>query len=419
MKNKNMKFGFGMIFLVLTLMVNVSADLNLDNIYFDPAIVSAGDLVDVVVQYSVDSSGDNDRIANEDYTFGIELIPDDSLSEKYVVIEDSVGDDLVGQVFAGQYYNKVFRIRVASNAPVGDYEFELIGRWYYNGQPVSSYESAKFIVPVKKEGVSLRIAGVFVEPSEVRPGDDYVSVRAYVDNSGEKDAKAVEVSLNLPDGFSSSYSDNNRVWVGVVGAGESKEVSFNVDIDDEVSGGVYDFGYTFDFKDSENNDYSYNDSFPFYVKSKPYLEVVDYSGEGSIGGSSKLYVTIKNSGDETAEAVDVRILKQSSQPFDFDVRSDYIGELKPGEEGVAIFDVGVIRSAEEKEYDLKLMIRAKGDSDDGDDNIYTFNRRAKFEVVSSFFNGLFLIGLIGAIGVIGFFVWKKKFSRINFGRKKK
>ncbi len=408
MKNEKMIVFLGMMILVLTLSGNVSAAMQLDDIYFDPAIVAAGDSVDVVIQYSVDSSGDNDRIANEDYTFDVELAGDDSLTDKYVTIMDSEGDNLVGRVFAGQYYNKVFRVKVADNAPVGDYQFELTGRWYFMGRAVSSSESAKFVMPVKKEGISLGVAGFSVQPVEVRPGDDHVVLNAYIENSGEKAAKSVEAVLTLPEGFSASYSDNNRVWVGMLGAGESKAVSFYVDIDDEVVGGVYDFVYSFDFEDSENNDYKSEDVVPFYVKAKPYLEVVGVVGEGSKGSSSKLYVTIKNNGEETAEAVDVRILKQSSQPFDFDVRSDYIGELMPGEEGIAIFDIDVTRSAEKKEYDLKLLIRAKGDSDDGDDNIYTFNRRAKFEVVGSWLNVLFLIGLVGAVGVGGHFTWKKK-----------
>lgn len=417
MENKKMIAVLGMLVLVLLAMGPVSASMQLDNIYFDPAIVAAGDSVDVVVQYSVDSAGSNDRVANEHYTFGVELAGDDSLTEKYVTIVDAAGDSLVGRVFAGQHYNKVFRIKIADNAPVGDYQFELIGRWYFMGSPVSSFESMKFVIPVKKEGISLSVAGFSISPNEVRPGDDYVVLSAYIDNSGEKAAKSVEVRLSLPAGFKASYSDNNRVFAGLIGAGESRVVEFYINVDDKVSGGVYEFEYDFEFKDSENNKYTDHDVVEFYVKPRPYLEVVKVVGEGVKGSSSKMYVTIRNNGNETAESVDVRILKQSSQPFDFDVRSDYIGELMPGEEGVAIFDIDVTRSAEEKEYDLKLIIRAKGDSDDGDDNIYVFNRRAKFNVVSGWLNGLFLMGIVGAGGVGGYFVWKKK-TKVK-GKKKR
>lgn len=406
--NKKIKINFTMSLFVLIFSGLTSASLHLDDIYFDPAIVSAGDNVDIVVQYSVDPSGSNNWIANEDYTFDVKLRGDDTLTEKYVTIVDAEGDNLAGIVFAGQHYNKVFRIKVADNAPVGDYQFELAGQWYRNGIALSSFQTAKFIVPVKKEGVVLGVAGFSVEPSEVRPGDDYVELKAYVDNSGEKAAKSVEVSLDLPEGFSASYSDNNRVWVGQLGAGESRVVSFYVNVAEEVEEGVYDFNYNFEFRDSENNDYVGEDSVEFFVKAKPNIEVIAVEGEGARGSSSKLYVTVKNVGSETAEAVDVRILKQSSQPFDFDVRSDYVGELLPGEEGLAVFDIDVKRSAEKKEYDLKLLIRAKGDSDIGDDNVYVFNRRAKFEVVGSWFNVLLIIGLAGALIVVLNFLWKKK-----------
>lgn len=380
----------------------VSAELQLDDVYFDPAIVSAGDSVDVVVQYSVDSV-DSNKIANEDYTFDVKLTADDTLTKNYVTVMDSSGDDLVGRVFAGQHYNKVFRVKIADNAPVGDYQFELAGQWYFNGRAVDYAQSKKITMFVKKEGVVLGVSSLTTSPAEVRSGDDFVVLNSYVENAGEKAAKSVEVSLILPEGFKPSYSNNNRVWVGVVDAGASKVATFNVNINDSVEGGVYNFTYNFKYRDSENNVYTKEEVIPFYVKSKPLIEVVKTEGSSVGGSSSKLYVTIKNVGKEDAESVDVRILKQSSQPFDFDIRSDYIGELKSGEEGLAIFDLNVVRGAAVKNYDLKLMIRAKGDGDEGDDNIYVFNRRAKFEVVESLFNVLFVSGLLGLLGVLGYF----------------
>ena len=397
----------GMMMLAFSLQF-VSAGLQIDDIYFDPAIVSAGDNVDVVVQYSVNEFGDDNKIANEDYTFDVKLETDDSLSEEYITIVDAKGDSLIGLVFAGQHYNKVFRIKVSDNAPVGEYQFDLIGQWYFNGAAVSTTQSMKFLMDVKKEGIVLGVAGINSEPSSVRAGDDFVELKVFVENAGEKSAKSVEVNLEMPEGFMASYSDNNRVFAGQLNAGESKPIVFNIDVEDSVTEGVYDFIYSFNYKDSNNNDYTKEKIVPFYVRSSPLIEVVSFKGEAAKGSSSKLYVTVRNNGDETAEAVDIRILKQSSQPFDFDVRSDYIGELLPSEEGIAIFDIDVIQGAEIKEYDLKLLIRAKGDSDEGDDNIYVFNDRVKFNVVSNLFNILAIVGALGALGIIGYMLYTKK-----------
>ena len=122
-------------------------------------------------------------------------------------------------------------------------------------------------------------------------------------------------------------------------------------------------------------------------------------------------VYLKNTGTEDAEAVDARLITQSSQPFSFDSRSNYIGELKPGETGKAVFKVKIDKDAEFKEHFLKMLIRAKGDSDKGDENIYTFNRRASIGVEGKESNKLIGIGVIAVIimlGLIAFKIAKRK-----------
>lgn len=152
--------------------------------------------------------------------------------------------------------------------------------------------------------------------------------------------------------------------------------------------------------DTDNNNYQSTITLPFLVKPRPYLEVVSVEGSGLAGGSAKLKVTLKNTGSEDAESVDVRLVKQAAQPFTTDVRSDYLGVIAPGEEATAIFDLNIDRSAEAKVHDLKLIVRAKGDSDTGDDNIYTYNRNAGLEVTGKVKNSFLIFGL-AAIVVIG------------------
>ena len=131
---------------------------------------------------------------------------------------------------------------------------------------------------------------------------------------------------------------------------------------------------------------------------------------------------LKNVGTEDAEAVDARIIKQSSQPFSFDLRSNYVGELEAGETGKAVFEINIDKEAEQKEHNLKLLIRAKGDSDKGDNNIYTFNRRAIIDVNGKKVNpvvGMVIgvqsnggtkavgIGVLLAIVIFGLVIYKK------------
>ena len=404
----NTKINQKLVFTLLSLMLFSALTINfvkadklvLDGITYDPAIITAGDEVDIIIQFHNEVVfGDDDKTENPAYILEVTLEPDDDLTKEYVIIADSKGDNVIGHVYGGQYYNKRFRVKFLNNAPAGNYEFKLKGVYYFEDKPVDPIQYIKFKVPVKKEGIILSVSNIVTLPSEVRPGDDYVKLTTYLENVGEKDAKNVEIVLEGDDDIESSYSDNNRKWVGRVNAGEQKQVTFFVDIDDYARVGVHNITFKMDYMDLDNNKYYKEIILPFLVKERPYLVVTKYSGSGLAGSSGKLKVWVKNIGTESAESVDVRLLKQDSQPFSYDVRSNYIGELEPGEEGLAVFDIKINRDAEIKEHDFKLLIRAKGDSDEGDDNIYTFNRRAKFKVTGIAPNKTKEYGIMAAIAL--------------------
>lgn len=415
-KNKNnifnlMKNVFTVLVLSLTILMTLpesEAYIKLDNVYIDPAIVAAGDEVDVIIQYTTESlSEDSSKVGDEDYSLEVSLSADDSLTKEYIIIQDADGDLTHGSTLAGRTYSKKFRIKVNNNAPAGTYEFKLDAIWYYKGAASTSIQSSRFNIDVKKEGIILDVATIQTTPAQVRPGDNFVKLTGFIENVGEKDAKSVDVRLYAPEGITSSYSNDNRVWAGRVNAGERKEVTFFVDIDENLPAGAHNINFEFDYMDLDDNSYSKSREIPFLVKSRPYLEVVKYEGSMKAGETGQLFVNVKNTGEESAEAVDVRILKQNAQPFDIDVRSDYIGELIPGEEGLAIFDISAKNDAEIKTHDFKILIRSKGDSDEGDDNIYTYNRRAKVEITGKASNKLFAFGAIGLSVLLSIFAAKK------------
>ncbi|MGM5484832.1 MAG: COG1361 S-layer family protein [Nanobdellota archaeon] len=390
-----------MMVLVFAIMATgVDARLVMDNVHYDPAVIASGDEVDIVVRYHHEANSfSDDRINNPDYEFRVTLESDDELTEKFVTLQDTEGNQLGGAIYAGGHYNKKFRVKVNNDAPAGNYEFRLVGQWYENGEPLDSESFIRFRMPVKKEGIILDLSTIETQPAEVRPGDNYVKIVSFVENSGEKDAKSVELDLDLPEGMETSYAGDNRRWVGMVKAGQKKEITSFVDVDDKIEPGRHTLKYDFDYMDLDNNEYSKMTQIPFRIKPRPYLEVTSSDGSSLAGNSGELGITVKNTGTESAESVDVRLLKQNSQPFDFDVRSNYLGELEPGENGTVMFDIDVMRDATIREHDFKVLIRSKGDSDEGDENIYTYARRAEFDVTGEAPNPYLRMGL-GAFALV-------------------
>src|SRR3989338_4481109 len=387
------------IFLFIALFVlsvsMVSANIEVEGISFDPAIIAAGDEVDITVNFR-------------------EFVSPGGASN-------------IGHLFASSdVWKKTFRVKVNNDAVPANYELKLRFQYEKNGVLEGASLVHKFALPVKHEGIVLGITNIVTDPSAIRPGDDFVEVTTYIENSGSKSAKSIEAKLLIPDGLEHSYSDNNRKWVGMLSPNESKQLSFFINIDENADSEQYALDLDLNYEDLDNNDYTKKLSFPLLIKERPNIEVVDVKGDGKAGSKITLEVTLKNIGTEDAEAVDARIIKQSSQPFSFDLRSNYVGELKVGETGKAIFTINIDKEAEQKEHSLKLLIRAKGDSDKGNNDIYTFNRRAIVNVDGKKVNpvvGMVVgvqdngtnkvvgIGIILAIVVAGLVIYKKAKSK--------
>lgn len=394
---KTIKNTIALVFL-LVLLPQTFAALQLNDIQFDPAIIASGDEVDIIVQYEEAGVFDDDKIANTEYTFKVLITPDDDLTKQFVTMLDSEGDQLYGSVYSNQEFSRIFRIKVNQDAPAANYQFKLEGQWYKNDDKIGSPQSVKFNMPVKKEGIVLDVSTIITEPSQLRPGDKFAIIKAHIANTGEKTAKAISLQLQSPDGIKPSYSDNNDKYIAVLQPGQEQEITFSVNINDTITSGAKEFTIKTTYQDSDNNMYQKNLPVTVLIKPRPFLEITKTEGAGRIGSTEQLMVYITNTGEQSAESVDARLIKQYSQPFTIDVRSDFVGEIQPGETAIAVFDVKTESAAVEKNHTFQLVLRAKGDSDEGDDTIYTFNRRAEFPVSGSSPN-LILYGSIG-VGVI-------------------
>lgn len=389
------------IILALLLIPGAFAELRLDDIQFDPAIIASGDEVDIIVQFHQEGLSTTDqRIGNPDYRFGVTLLADDTLTENHILFMDAQGDDLQGIITRGGTYSKRFRVKVLDDAPAGSYEFKLVGQWYRDGVAEAGEQYLRFTMPVKREGIQLAIANVESDPRRVRSGDKDVLLHATVVNTGEKQAKDVRILLTYPEGISSSYADGNSRHLGNVAPGETQGVEFSIDTDRGTPAGTYQIGYLMIYEDTDGNRYETRAFFPFVVKKRPDIIVTAVAGEGRAGEEIELRVTLKNIGEETADTVDARILKSASQPFEMDVRSDYVGELAPGEEGIAVFRILADRDAELKEHRMTVLIRATGDSEESDTSVYTFTESAPLPITGKAPNRWPYIAGVAALAII-------------------
>ena len=116
------------------------------------------------------------------------------------------------------------------------------------------------------------------------------------------------------------------------------------------------------------------------------------------GTEATIKIKVMNTGTEKAESVSLRVFKDSSQPFEFSEKSDFIGKLGPGESGDAAVRFIVDKNAIAKKYLLDVELRGI----DKNDNVLIFRRTVPLTTNEETKNlPLKTFGLMGGFLVIG------------------
>ena len=286
------------------------------------------------------------------------------------------------------------RVHVKEEAPNGVYSIPIICSWNeYYFDPIKGYitkpkgpiELGAYFNVVGK-GV-INIGDVTSDPMDIRPGDENVEIRAFIENSGEAAAKDIEAILICNASFKPSWSGTDRSYIGRLNSGEKSEAIFHIDVADNVEANTYSIPLQIRYKDTKGREYEVMREISILVEPKPEFEIVSYYTEPaniSAGDNDvKLHVRIRNTGSEKAESVSVRSTGEAEVPFDFDVKSDYVGNLKVDEEWIAVLKFDVDTDASLKAYQQGIEIRCTGDRDLGDYNVYLFDKMIPISVSSS------------------------------------
>ena len=360
----------------------------LQDVSFDPGVIAGGDRVDITASLHYDINDGDEEEKNID----IALSPDNRLAEEYVTVEDVNSDSIF--IYPGGGWNQQFQVKVHGDAPSGDYRF-TVDITESNSNSNITYEE-EFVMPVEKEGVDLTADIVQTSPDTPRSGDNDVRMDLRVSNTGSKDIEEVEIKPQFPDSISSSDSMTEKLFINRISEESSSRQELEVDIEDELRPGAYWINLSTSYEDTDSNSYTEEMRVPLRVEGRPDLELVNTSMKMKAGSTSNLELTVVNTGSQDAEAVSARVIAQSSQPFSLADRSDYIGEIRPGEKGKAVLSISSDRSASLKNHQLKIELRANGDSEEGDSSVYTFSDNVEVELVERSQASLIYIGVAAA-----------------------
>ena len=298
-------------------------------------------------------------------------------------IEAQESQQYFGAVLQGEEVKISFPIYARLGTSERVYEVPLVLKWK-NDKLQDITQTIKIGILIKGK-ISIAIAGIETDPTEIRAGDDNAKLKITFENSGEAEARNVRAKLLLDKPFKPSYSRSDEAFIGKLSSSESQTSTFYIDINEGAKPGKYFIPLNLTYEDSHDNIFKVQKIVELQIEPKPYFIVEKAEQKPEMlhaRENALLYITIKNIGYEKGESVDLRVVREASQPFTFDTRSDYIGTLGPGEEGTAILKFDVDKDALPKTYLLKIIIRCTGDSELGDTNVYTQTLKVPVTVVS-------------------------------------
>ncbi len=248
-----------------------------------------------------------------------------------------------------------YTVRVDSNAVEGWNELDI--KCSYSGS--SLWHVYKMKIYVQSRHAKLGIGQITSEPNKLLPDTDNNELDVGIINEGDRNASYVKISLDLPNGITPSDTGSHIAYLGTIGAGSSKVAKFYIDIDKGVSGWK-NISARLTYSETDGNrTYNYTKyvTIPIYIHPLPEFNVSLENDTFETGSSGTLKLSVKNVGKKEAKSVSVLVYKDYSQPFDFDNKYAYIGDLNPGETGEAAIKFSVDSDAVPQSYKVTLTIR--------------------------------------------------------------
>ena len=252
---------------------------------------------------------------------------------------------VVGTIPPGAQIPVLLVAGVAPNATTGEYPLNVT--IYYNGGLAAS---STVEVPVSL-APSISVQSYGIAQGKAFPGDEDVALQVYLINSGNATAQDVSASLLLPAPLAPAYPGSAQEFVGALNPGQPIPLVFRFDVPRSASSpedlsAVLDVSYA-----------GGRTSFlvPIRISSLANFSVEPYSAPPLAQGASNVKISylITNVGNVTAKFVSAQLVLPnglSGNAF------TYVGDLSPGQSGLATFSLDVSSGAPAGNYSAILEL---------------------------------------------------------------
>ena len=321
------------------------------------SVSALGDTIfvdDYEIQYTYHSAEEGEKFsltvsvtadtAKEDVVF--EIRDDDPFD-----VDDDEWD--IGDLAEGQTVSNTFRVEIDEGTAEGEYDLE------FTLEDSDDDFEDEMEIEVSSEKPDLIVGSVSSVPLTLSPDQEDTKLEITIENIGGGDANFVRAKLILPEGFTASSSYSDSVSLGTISSKSNKVATFFIDVDEDIESGIHKARIQLDYKEKIDEKTQFLD-IDLPIKGKPQFEVVSYRTSPSkilTGSSGTLSITIKNSGEEEGSETSVRVFENSDHPFEFDEKTNFVGNLEPGETGTAVFKLEADADGNPNKYLVRVQVR--------------------------------------------------------------
>lgn len=252
----------------------------------------------------------------------------------------------------------------------------------------------------------LAITNFESDPAEIHADDEDVEFTGHIENQGTEQVKNVKVTFQPGYPLTNARSFVQTKEAGTIAGGASTSFTFYADVADDIEPQATNVSFLLEY---EVNSQPYTDEVSFVVDilENPKFALVSEAPPTAPGQEGQAQVTVENQG-ALCESVTLIVLEKSDQPFSFNEKSAYIGDLDRGETGVATIVYEVEEDAPAQPHLVPVEVRCTKD-----DDVLIYDKTVKLEVAEAGATGGSQTTLIAvlAVVVIGALLWGMRNSK--------
>ena len=201
----------------------------------------------------------------------------------------------------------------------------------------------------------LSITNFKTDPTEVHSDQEDVEFSGSIENQGTEQVKNVKVVFKPDYPMKNARSFIQSKEVGTIKGGASTSFTFYADVIEDIDPQQTNVTFQLEYE-ADNQPVKDEISFQLDILENPRFELKASSSPTKPSAKGTARITLSNIGS-ACEDVTLIVLEKRDQPFSFEDKSAYIGDIDAGEQGVASIIYTVEEDAPPQPHIVPLEVR--------------------------------------------------------------